>query len=48
MTDHAAGFKKDPYMTLTVRRVGHEASIELHLRVVRDHIVLVALDREVD
>lgn len=48
MTEHAAGFKKDPYMTLTVHRVGHEANIELHLRVVRDHIVPVALDREVD
>ncbi len=48
MTEHEAGFVADPYMTLTVHRVGHDAKIDLHLRVVGDHIVPVALDREVD
>ena len=48
MTDHASGFREDPYMTLTIRRAGKSAEVHVHLRVVRDHVVPVGLERDVN
>ncbi len=48
MTSHRSGFVEDPYITLTLRRAGHDAGVELHVRIVRDRTVPVAIDREVD
>lgn len=51
MTDHAEGFRRDPYLTLSIVRPGTASDgprVDVHLRVVRDHLLVVGIDREVE
>lgn len=49
MTDAPGAFRDDPYLTLTIWRPEGDdrgPALQVHLRVVRDHLLPVALERE--
>jgi hypothetical protein len=41
-------FQQDPYLTLSLRRIGSSAAIHVHMRVVQGDILIVGLDRDID
>ena len=45
--DHA-GLERDPFFTLTLRRLGKSPAVRIHVRLVRDHVIVVGMERDVD
>jgi hypothetical protein len=46
MAESPAAFRGDPYLTVTVHRLGKPSAVKLHLRAVRDIVFPVALERD--
>jgi hypothetical protein len=42
-----SAFTRDPFLTVSFRRLGHPASVHVHVRVARDHILAVGVERDV-